>query len=142
MRSSVAPAQLSKRSKSQIKKESDEAGPCRFCGIPGHTINECSDPDCQRSEQWRDANPDAVQTYLARRISSSRGRGRRRGRGKGPSSSNKRAHKYPLFTIEQDSSPTCNTSKQRSSKCSLFSIEQNSSTTCKTPTKQTSVSNQ
>ncbi|KAL0219525.1 hypothetical protein P9112_005178 [Eukaryota sp. TZLM1-RC] len=142
--SSVAPAQLNKRSKSQIKKKKGKAGLCRFCGIPGHTINECPDPDCQRSKQWRDANPDAVQAYLARgSSSSSRGRGRRRGRGKGPSSSNKRSHKYPLFTIEQDSSPTSNTPKQRSNKCSLFTIEQDSSPTCKTPNiKQTSVSNQ
>ncbi|KAL0219418.1 hypothetical protein P9112_005071 [Eukaryota sp. TZLM1-RC] len=142
--SSVVPAQLSKRSKSQIKKERDKAGLCRFCGIPGHTINECPDPDCQRSKQWRDANPDAVQAYLARSSSSSsRGRGRRRGRGKGPSSSNKRSHKYPLFTIEQDSSPTSNTPKQRSNKCSLFTIEQDSSPTCKTPNiKQTSASKQ
>ncbi|KAL0205357.1 hypothetical protein P9112_000664 [Eukaryota sp. TZLM1-RC] len=95
----------------KLKKERDKAGLCRFCGIPGHTINECPDPDCQRSKQWPDANPDAVQAYLARGSSSSRGRGRRRGRGKGPCSSNKRAHKYPLFTIEQDSSPTCNTPK-------------------------------
>ncbi|KAL0223998.1 hypothetical protein P9112_003388 [Eukaryota sp. TZLM1-RC] len=93
--------------------------------------------------QWRDANPDAVQAYLARKSSGSGGRGRRRGRGKGPSSSNKRSHKYPLFTIEQDSSPTSNTPKQRSNKCSLFTIEQDSSPTCKTPNiKQTSVSNQ
>ncbi|KAL0214766.1 hypothetical protein P9112_006950 [Eukaryota sp. TZLM1-RC] len=140
--SSVAPAQLSKRSKSQIKKKRDKAGLCRFCGIPGHTINECPDPDCQRSKQWRDANPDAVQASLARGSSSSIGRGRRRGRGKGPSSSNKRSHKYPLLTVEQDSSPTCNTAKQRSSKCSLFLLEHDSSPTCKTSTKQTTVSNQ
>ncbi|KAL0208786.1 hypothetical protein P9112_011373 [Eukaryota sp. TZLM1-RC] len=81
--SSVAPAQLTKRSKLQIKKERDKAGLCRFCGIPGHSINECPDPDCQRSKQWREANPDAVRAYLARGSSdSSRGRGRRRGRGK------------------------------------------------------------
>ncbi|KAL0215489.1 hypothetical protein P9112_007673 [Eukaryota sp. TZLM1-RC] len=143
--SSVAPAQLTKRSKSQIKKERDKAGLCRFCGLPGHSINECPDPDCQRSKQWREANPDAVRAYLARGSSnsSSRGRGRRRGRGKGPSSSNKRSHKYSMFTIEQDSSPTGNTSKQRSNKCSLFTIEQDSSPARKTPNiKQTSVSNQ
>ncbi|KAL0223099.1 hypothetical protein P9112_002489 [Eukaryota sp. TZLM1-RC] len=143
--SSVAPAQLTKRSKSQIKKERDKAGLCRFCGFPGHSINKCPDPDCQRSKQWRDANPDAVRAYLARvsSNSSSRGRGRRRGRGKGPSNSNKRSHKYSMFTIEQDSSPTGNTSKQRSNKCSLFTIEQDSSPARKTPNiKQTSVSNQ
>ncbi|KAL0213821.1 hypothetical protein P9112_006005 [Eukaryota sp. TZLM1-RC] len=141
--SSVAPAQLTKRSKSQIKKERDKAGLCRFCGFPGHSINECPDPDCQRSKQWRDANPDAVRAHLARGSSSSRGRGRRRGRGKGPSSSNKRSHKYSMFTIEQDSSPTGNTSKQRSNKCSLFTIEQDSSPARITPNiKQTSVSNQ
>ncbi|KAL0218479.1 hypothetical protein P9112_004132 [Eukaryota sp. TZLM1-RC] len=50
--SSVAPAQLTKRSKSQIKKERDKAGLCRFCGFPGHSIDECPDPDCQRSKQW------------------------------------------------------------------------------------------
>ncbi|KAL0208949.1 hypothetical protein P9112_011536 [Eukaryota sp. TZLM1-RC] len=52
--SSVAPAQLSKRSKSQIKKERDKAGLCRFCGVPGHSINECPDPDCQRSKHLID----------------------------------------------------------------------------------------
>ncbi|KAL0215697.1 hypothetical protein P9112_007881 [Eukaryota sp. TZLM1-RC] len=59
--SNVDQAHFRKWSKTQIKQERNKAGLCRFCGNPGHTIKECPDPDCQRSKQWRDASPEAVQ---------------------------------------------------------------------------------
>ncbi|KAL0218344.1 hypothetical protein P9112_003997 [Eukaryota sp. TZLM1-RC] len=113
--SKVAPAHLSKRSKTQIKQEREKAGLYRYCGILGHTIKECPEPDCQRTKQWPDSNPEAVQAYLARGSTSSRSRGGPRNRGKGSSSSSNRIYKYSLFSKEQDSCPTSKTPKKQTS---------------------------